>query len=246
VSHSKFDSVAREYDAGRPGYPDALFDAVEDLAGTFFHGARVADIAAGTGKATRAMQARGAHVFAADHGKNMLEVLRSRTPDTPILLADANALPFANAVADLVTFAQAWHWVDLDRAPAEVVRVVRPGGAIALWWNVADRPHAESWLVQHRARYESLAHNDVGTKFEASWQAIPVVFAEFDVETTQVAWQRSVSREVILDELRSKSYIFQLGAEGMRDYVENERRLLPQGELHESFLTRLAVVRIPA
>ncbi len=76
-------------------------------------------------------------VVAVDHGARMLATLRGRTPDAPVVLADANALPFADNSFDLVTFAQSWHWVDLDRAPGEVIRVLRPGGALAVWWNVA-------------------------------------------------------------------------------------------------------------
>ena len=52
--------------------------------------------------------------------------------------------------------------------------------------------------------------------------------------------------EVILDEVRSKSYIEELGAEGAAAFVERERALLPGGELREPFVTQLAVVRMPA
>lgn len=243
MSRSKFDPIAREYDAGRPGYPDDLFDAVEELSGGFLGGSRVADIGAGTGIATRAMVARGAVVVAVDHGASMLSVLRQRTPQIPIVQADANALPFADRSFDFVTFAQSWHWVDLDRARAEVSRVVRPGGAVAMWWNTAD-PRRQQWLAEHRRRLEALSTNEVGAQFEAMWRAIPRAFAGFDVETTEISWQRVVTRDVILNDTRSKSYVVALGPDGVRELIEREAAMLPDGELIEPFVTRLAVIRI--
>lgn len=269
MNRSKFDVVAREYDAGRPGYPDELFDTIEELSGSFLSGSRVADIGAGTGKATRSMVERGARVVAVDHGDKMLSVLRQRTPHVPVLQADANALPFVDHSFDLVTFAQSWHWVDLDRAPGEVVRVVRPGGALALWWNTAHTSQ-QRWFAEHRARLAALSTNEADRHFDSMWQAIPSAFPEFDVETADVRWQRTVTREMVLDELRSKSYVVALGAQGAREFVEREAALLadsdvdavagaglnaapadvpddaPQGELTEAFVVRLAVIRIAA
>ncbi len=49
MSRSRFDAVAQEYDAGRPGYPDDLYDAIEELSGSFLEGAALADVGAGTG-----------------------------------------------------------------------------------------------------------------------------------------------------------------------------------------------------
>jgi hypothetical protein len=52
--------------------------------------------------------------------------------------------------------------------------------------------------------------------------------------------------EVILDEVRSKSYIEELGADDAAAFVQRERELLPGGQLREPFVTQLAVVRMPA
>jgi SAM-dependent methyltransferase len=246
MSLSRFDAVAVQYDAGRPSYPDALFDAIEELSGSFLAGARVADVGAGTGISTRELLRRGANVVAIDHGAQMLATLRARTRDAAAVLADANQLPLGDGVVDLVTFAQSWHWVDLDRAPHEVTRVLRRGGALAVWWNTADEG-AERWLDEHRSRLRQAAGaGDVGTRFEAAWASIPSAFADLDVETTRVHWERSVSRDVILDEVRSKSYIDELGRDGAAAFVERERQLLPDVELRQPFVTRLAVVRVPA
>jgi SAM-dependent methyltransferase len=244
MSRSRFDAVALQYDAGRPGYPDEIFDAIEELSGSFLAGALVADVGAGTGISTRALLRRGAAVVAIDHGTNMLAALRARTPAAAVVLADANQLPLRSGAVDLVTFAQSWHWVDLGRAPAEVTRVLRPGGALAVWWNTAD-DGAERWFDEHRARLrEASGHGDVTKRFEAAWASLPSAFGPLDVETTRVHWVRSVAREVILDEVRSKSYVDELGPHQSAAFVERERELLPDAELRQPFVTRLAVVRV--
>jgi SAM-dependent methyltransferase len=69
----------------------------------------------------------------------MRATFRTVLPDIPLVAGTAEALPFADASLDAVTVAQAWHWVDQDRAAEEVRRVVRIGGGVALVWNARDR-----------------------------------------------------------------------------------------------------------
>ena len=243
MSRSRFDAVATQYDAGRPAYPDEMFETLERLTGFPLASARVADVGAGTGIATRGLMSRGARVVAVDHGARMLATLRGRLPDAPVVLADANALPFVDHSLDLVTFAQSWHWVDLDRAPAEVIRVLRPDGALAVWWNGAQLG-VESWHDAHRARLQRLGDDAVGTRFETAWSAFSAAFGDRQVVTAHFPWQRRISKQVVLDEIASKSYVAELGAAGAAAFVEREGALLPDGDLTEPFVTRLAVVRM--
>lgn len=81
-----FDAAAAQYDAARPGYPPALFDAVEDLTGRPLRGSRVIDVGAGTGIATRLLRERGARVTAVEPGPGMAAQLRSALPDIPLVL----------------------------------------------------------------------------------------------------------------------------------------------------------------
>jgi SAM-dependent methyltransferase len=134
TARTAFDPVATDYDTYRPQYPRELFDAIAQYAGPFT-GRRVLDLAAGTGIATRALAAQGARVVATDLGPDMLRVLRSRSSRTPVAQARGEALPFARESFDVVTCATAWHWIDRDRRGAETFRVLRPGGALAVWWS---------------------------------------------------------------------------------------------------------------
>lgn len=123
-----FDAVAAQYAAARPGYPPALFDAIEELAGQPLAGARVLDVGAGTGIATRLLAERGARVTAVEPGAAMAAELHAAHPAVPLVRALGDALPFRDdAGFDLVGYAQAWHWTDPARSVPEALRVLRPG-----------------------------------------------------------------------------------------------------------------------
>ncbi|MEU5536653.1 class I SAM-dependent methyltransferase [Streptomyces sp. NPDC020362] len=148
-AHS-FNAAAAQYAANRPSYPPALFDTVEELAGRSLSGARVVDVGAGTGIATALLHERGADVLAVEPGAGMAAEFRRGLPHVPIVQGNGNALPLADAHADFLTYAQAWHWTDTARSVPEALRVLRPGGALALWWNT-DALDVE-WIAEEADR----------------------------------------------------------------------------------------------
>ena len=122
-----FARSADAYEHGRPEYPPAALDALRlspDLT--------VLDLAAGTGKLTRALVAAGATVLAVEPVAEMRAALPA---SVQALAGTAEAIPLADGSVDLVTVAQAFHWFDGDAALREIHRVLRPGGRLALLWN---------------------------------------------------------------------------------------------------------------
>src|ERR1022692_2892364 len=91
-ARSPFDPVAADYDAGRPGYPDGLYTALEDTTGPL-SGALVLDAGAGTGIATRQLTARRAGPIPRDSGEEMLRRPRARSRERSGLLADGTSTP---------------------------------------------------------------------------------------------------------------------------------------------------------
>jgi demethylmenaquinone methyltransferase/2-methoxy-6-polyprenyl-1,4-benzoquinol methylase len=93
-------------------------------------GALVLDLAAGTGDLCRDLQAAGHRPVGVDLSYGMLAAART---DAPLVQADALRLPVADGIADGVTCGFALrNFVDLPAFAAELARVVRPGGRIAL------------------------------------------------------------------------------------------------------------------
>lgn len=143
-----FGAAAAAYAAHRPGYPDDAVDwALAPLAAAGRR--RLLDLAAGTGKLTASLLDRG-DVVAVEPDPAMLGELRGRFPAVEALAGSAEAIPLGTASVDAVLVGQAWHWFDPERAPAELARVLRPGGVLAALWNTDD-VGVEWVLGYHRA-----------------------------------------------------------------------------------------------
>jgi SAM-dependent methyltransferase len=128
-----FGGVADAYDRARPSYPR---EAAAWLVG--MENAQVLELGAGTGKLTEQLRALGHRVLATDPLEPMLRHLCTRVPGTPAVLAVAEAIPLRARSVDVVVGAQAFHWFDHSRALPEIARVLRPGGHLALTWNLRD------------------------------------------------------------------------------------------------------------
>jgi SAM-dependent methyltransferase len=124
-----FARSADAYERGRPGYP---VDAVRFLASRLPPGGGVLDLAAGTGKLTRPLLAAGLQVVAVEPVAEMRALL---PPGARALDGTAEAIPLEERAVDAVVVGQAFHWFDGDLALAEIHRVLRPGGTLALLWN---------------------------------------------------------------------------------------------------------------
>jgi SAM-dependent methyltransferase len=127
-----FSEGAGAYERARPGYPDEAIDWLAERAG-LRAGSQVIDLAAGTGKLSRALSVRGIEVTAVEPLERMRELIE---PPIRTLEGTAERIPLPDSSADAVTVAQAFHWFDGDPALAEIHRVLRPGGHLALAWNV--------------------------------------------------------------------------------------------------------------
>ncbi|WP_406147992.1 class I SAM-dependent methyltransferase [Streptomyces sp. NBC_01012] len=244
-----FDSVAAQYAAARPGYPPALLDTVETLSGRPLKGARTMDVGAGTGIATGLLNARGALVTAVEPGPGMAAELRRSLPSVPVVRGDGNHLPLATASADLITYAQSWHWTDPTLALPEARRVLRPGGALALWWNVSD--HAVDWIADQDVRLrryfgaEESAHGTPGVTGPRNLDLLP----GDAFERRLVPWSRTVPVDTHIANLASHSAFLVLGeagAEPTARFLDEEREHLaavfPDGMVEEHYVVELAVL----
>ncbi|MGW7099776.1 class I SAM-dependent methyltransferase [Streptomyces sp. NPDC054883] len=231
-----FDAAASLYAAGRPGYPDALFDAVEEAAGRPLAGARVADVGAGTGIASGPLSARGADVVAVEPGDGMAAEFRRAHPRIPLVRGDGNRLPLVTAGFDLVTYAQAWHWTDPAHSVPEARRVLRPGGALALWWN--DMDSTVPWVAEQDARIAAL----FGADGSATFRRLP---PGLTFTTRRIRWSRRVPLAAHLANHASHSAFLMLGEAGTRDFMDAERArleaLFPDGVVEERYVVGLSV-----
>lgn len=124
-----FSSASDQYAAYRPDYPAALFDW---LASQCAEPNTAWDCATGSGQAAQGLAQYFRNIVATDASSGQVRHATAHPIiDYRVALAEASGL--ADRSVDLVAVAQAAHWFDLPRFYAEVSRVLKPGGAIALW-----------------------------------------------------------------------------------------------------------------
>jgi ubiquinone/menaquinone biosynthesis C-methylase UbiE len=152
-----FGRTAREYELGRPEWPEELLDRVIADLGLGSE-ASVLDLGAGTGKLTRALVLRFARVVAVEPDEAMRAVLEEVVPAAESRAGSAEAIPLDDKEVDAAFSGEAFHWFASPESVAELERVLRPGGALAIFWNIfvdSDPPlgdEAESVLEEALAR----------------------------------------------------------------------------------------------
>jgi len=106
-------------------------------------GARVLDLACGTGDLTRLGTRRGFRMVGADLSAGMLA---ANGVAAPLVEADGSRLPFATGTFDGLVYGYALrNFTDLGGTLAECARVLRPGGRLAVL--EVDAPSARLWRV---------------------------------------------------------------------------------------------------
>ncbi len=129
--------VGATYEKGRPEYPaDAVAFLLQRLG---VIGGSVVDLAAGTGKFTRALLTAGVTPIAVEPVAHMRETFAAQTPGVDLVDGTAEAMPFDDASLDALVAAQAFHWFDGVAALREIHRVLKPMGGLGLVWNGSDR-----------------------------------------------------------------------------------------------------------
>jgi len=130
-----FGKTVADYADHRAGFPAALFDrlAAHGIGGV---GARLLDLGTGTGSLALGFARRGARVTALDVSPEMLTEVAARAVTDGLkvetVCAGAEATGLAEAAFDAVVAGQCWHWFDRPRAAAEVRRLLKPGGRLAI------------------------------------------------------------------------------------------------------------------
>ncbi|MDQ2728222.1 MAG: methyltransferase domain-containing protein, partial [Actinomycetota bacterium] len=158
-------AAGETYERGRPDYPHAAVALLAEHL-ELGPGSRLADVGAGTGKLTRLLAGiSSGQIVAVEPMAGMrAQIVRQKT-GVSVVAAGAERLPLVTGSLDAVTVAQAFHWFDVARASAELARVLRPAGRLALVTNRPDRTstwQADLWSTLQR--YERLAPRPASTR----------------------------------------------------------------------------------
>ncbi len=208
-----FDREAERYDRTRPGYPAALID---EVLGPSPQAVSVVDIACGTGIASRMMTARGAQVLGVDLNPGMARIAERHGIRTEV--ASFETWDPAGRTFDIVTCAQAWHWLDPQVSLEKAVALLRPGGRLCLFWSVGQHPDdlADALHAAYRRMvppdapsplvgYAANRANSVAVDFRAIAGSLAACDQLSQPGVKSFPWSRTYTRDRWLDELQSHS-----------------------------------------
>ncbi len=187
------------YDRVRPAYPAALFDRVAAFGG-LIAGARVLEVGAGTGKATRSLVDRRWCVDAIELGEGMAAVFRERLGDRARLVVGAfEEVAIEQTAYDLVLCATAFHWLDPATRVDRIAGALRPGGTAAVIWTRHVRGGTQPFFEASQAVYDRAGLGDADTTLprESGLQPHDAEFRDHDAFST-ITWE-SFATEVEYD-----------------------------------------------
>jgi SAM-dependent methyltransferase len=223
-----FGRTAREYELGRPEWPEELVDRVAAEAG-LGAAAEVLDLGAGTGKLTRLLVPRFGHVVAVEPDDAMRAVLEEVVSGAEAIAGHGEAIPLADESVDAVFSAEAFHWFATDEAVAEIVRVLRPGGALVILWNYPlayDDMGPEAEAVIEEA-FERGGAPGLGRVLSGEWRR-PLESGGFE-ELREVGLERDLarSRDQWIANMLSVSSIAHQPHEDRQAFASSLRDLVP-------------------
>ena len=129
---STFDALAERYDAGQLGYSNDVYNNLVSFG--LKKGHRILDIGCGTGGASGPLIENGFDVTGVDTSAAMIERAKSSYPRSKWGVGSAEKLAVPDNAVDVVISAQTFHLVDRNAAIAEIIRVLKPGGMVSIWW----------------------------------------------------------------------------------------------------------------
>jgi SAM-dependent methyltransferase len=224
----RFANVAGAYERGRPEYPPAvtkLLAAELRLA----PGARVLDLAAGTGKLTRALLAAGLDVVAVEPHAALRDVLVEHVGADRVLDGRAEQIPLEDAAVAAVTVADAFHWFDHRAALAEISRVLVPGGGLAVLASVPNWRGA-SWA--HELGTLMFARRPEHPHFDGPpWQeAVLAVGGWSAPRELRVSVPQPASPSRIVDYVASMSWVAAMTEPERAEMLAQVRTLVEAGD----------------
>jgi SAM-dependent methyltransferase len=226
-----FARSAEAYERARPDYPPETLEPLR-LSPELV----IVDLAAGTGKLTRLLAGSGATVIAVEPVAEMRAALPA---SVQVLEGTAERIPLDTASADLVTVAQAFHWFEGDAALAEIHRVLRPGGRLALVWNrrVTEDPvnqAIEAILAPHRAEVPTHRWNHWRATFERTTLFGPLEEHVFPSE-------QHLNADGMADRIGSISFIASLPDKERANAQEEARALAAGGPVTVPYRTEVQI-----
>ncbi|KAJ7046828.1 S-adenosyl-L-methionine-dependent methyltransferase [Mycena alexandri] len=242
IAKSGFGTGNELYDRARPSYQPMALSHIRKAV-EVAPPIKVVEIGAGTGIFTRAFLAHPEWVSAFTELKAIEPSAGMRDVFSKTVVDDRGRVSISDGTfeqthvedgwADLVVVAQAFHWCpDFARASEEFGRILKPGGVLALIWNLEDRATAK-WVAQVRDRIEQYEQGSPQYRLGKWRQA-------FDTESYQKAFEPpqeqtfiaplQATADIVVDRACSKSYMAILPEDEIAKVRQDLAAIVNRGE----------------
>jgi ubiquinone/menaquinone biosynthesis C-methylase UbiE len=225
---TKFAAVADSYERGRPEYAPAAVGAMaaELRLGP---GSLVLDLAAGTGKLTKALVAAGIDVIAVEPQAELRKVLTDRVGEHRVIDGLAEEIPMDDDSVDAVTVADGFHWFDQAAALAEIRRVLRPGGGLAVLTTLPDWSGA-SWAEELGGLMEEMRPEHPFFDGPPWQEAVRSIGGWAEPREIRVTTTQAARPDLISDYLGSMSWVAAMPAAERAEVLKRIEALTASGE----------------
>jgi SAM-dependent methyltransferase len=173
-----FDAVAAEYQDARPGYPDALYEALISLTGVSPGADELCEVGCASGKATLPLARRGFAITCVELGAALAAEARRNLAGFERVRVDQGDFeswePGESAGTvrydgfggfGLLFAATAWHWIDPAVKYRKAWSLLRPGGHLAFWTATHVIPEGgDPFFEQIQDVYD-----EIGSGMPAGW-----------------------------------------------------------------------------
>ncbi len=196
-----FSGHARQYAEFRPTYPASLFATLASLASRH---TLAWDCATGSGQAALGLVRHVERVIATD-ASAMQVANATRHERVAYCVARGEEAPLGERAVDLVTIAQALHWLDTRRFFGEAARVLRPGGLFAAWGygNPTVSPEIDPVLIELYSGTLGPFWPPERRMIEEEYAGLEIPFERIPLPTTRL--ERAMTRDEFEGYLRTWS-----------------------------------------
>jgi ubiquinone/menaquinone biosynthesis C-methylase UbiE len=203
---ARFSNRVSNYAKYRPSYPEAIVGFLQQTIGLQIEWT-VADIGSGTGIFSELLLNKGYQVWGVEPNKEMrqeAERILARHNKFTSISGKAEQTFLRGSSIDLITAAQAFHWMDRNAAKEEFRRILKPKGFIVVLWNIrlTDTPFLKA--------FEELKVR-AGTDYQASRMVkekdIAAFFHPRQLTRQSFYHEQDLGYEALKGQLLSSSYV---------------------------------------
>jgi len=188
----RFSDRVADYQNYRPSYPPEVVDTLISECNLNSR-STIADIGSGTGIFTRLLLDKNFHVVGVEPNQSMRGAAEQQLSNYRKFTStegQSEHTDLADHSIDLITAAQAFHWFKGDETRQEFIRVLKPGGQVALIWNQRklEQPFQKEYdamLRKYAADYNSVNHMNISYENIAGFFS-PNKVLTFEFGNTQV------------------------------------------------------------